>query len=510
MANVKFDRDRVLGNSIACLSRQGLCEFASKLCSAIKEDAGSGGFRGGVYPSNISMNDKGELAIGPASSADWQGEELEYLAPELYWNGRRSPASDVYSVGMVMYFAASGGKLPFEDECSDAQLRRMSGAVIKAPRAAGRRLGEIITKAISFKAGDRYQSMDELKTVLDSCNNNLFAPGASTSETVFGKSDDDLSDIERMMVDIMERGEINQEAPEVQEIVPASPEEMLKPKSRTENRAAKEEDVRIYTPAEQKPDEPEVIELHEEKNPLIEPIVFSGEQNGSVSYGKNLERERKIAEQVRKRRRRPIVFIGLLCAMLLVAAVIFNAMTRELNGPDSIIGTPTPAETDNPTMSIVVPTPDINVITTPEPTAEPEPEPEPVKEHTYTIYVEDVSWTVAKQRCEELGGHLVTISDVDELKIVTDLAEQYGVTRVWIGCRRVNGELEWVTGENIMYYPWGRGEPSYIDSGDNVDEDYLLLWNHNGWSYNDSRNDPVTDYPEMYSGNLAYVCEIDG
>ena len=70
MANVKFDRDKVLGNSIACLSRQALCEFASKLCSAIKEDAGSGGYRGGVYPSNISMSENGELAIGPASSAD--------------------------------------------------------------------------------------------------------------------------------------------------------------------------------------------------------------------------------------------------------------------------------------------------------------------------------------------------------------------------------------------------------------------------------------------------------
>lgn len=508
MANVKFDRDKVLGDSIACLSRQALCEFASKLCSAIKEDAGSGGFRGGVYPSNISMNDKGELAIGPASGADWQGEELQYLAPELYWNGRRSPASDVYSVGMVMYLAASGGKLPFEEECSDAQLRRMSGAVIKAPRAAGRRLGEIITKAISFKAGDRYQSMDEMKTVLDSCNNNLFAPGASTSEAVFGKNDDDLSDIERMMVDIMERGEINQEAPELPETVPATPEEMLKPAPRKDSPEPKDEDVRIYNPAEEKSAEPEVIELHEEKNPLIEPIVFSGEQAGSVRYSNNLERERKIAEQVRKRRRRPVVFIGLLCAMLLVAAIIFNAMTRELRGSESIIGTPTPAETNTLPTPIVVPTPDIEVISTPEPTTEVEPE--PVKEHTYKIFVEDVSWTVAKQRCEELGGHLVTISDVDELKIVTDLAEQYGVTRVWVGCQRVNGELEWVTGESITYYPWGRGEPSYVDSGDNVDEDYLLLWNHNGWSYNDSRNDPVTDYPEMYSGNLAYVCEIDG
>lgn len=505
MANVKFDPDKVLGTSIACLTRQALCEFASKLCSAVKEDAGSGGYRGGIYPSNISISESGMLAIGPASPDNWQGEELQYVAPEIYWNGRRSPACDVYSVGMVMYFAASGGKLPFEDECSDAQLRRMSGAAINIPRAAGRRLGEIIAKAISFKAEDRYQSMDEFKTVLDSCIKNLFVAGATTSEAVFGKNDDDLSDLERMMIDIMEQGEINQEAPELPEHIPETPEQLLKPKPKTESHEQPAEDVRIYQPAEPKP-AGEQSEKAQEPT-VIEPIIFSGTGN-EVQYSRNLERERKIAEQVRKRRRRPVVFIGILCALLIVAAIIFNAMTRELGKADVVFGTPDPAVITPSAAPIVIPTPNPEVVSSPEPSTEPEPQ-EP-KEHTYKIFVEDVSWTVARQRCEELGGHLVTISDVDELAIVTRLAEEQGVTRVWVGCSRQDGEMVWVTGEDIRYYPWANGEPSYVDYGDDVDEDYVLLWDHNGWSYNDSRNDPVADYPEMYSGNLAYICEIDG
>ena len=30
------------------------------------------------------------------------------------------------------------------------------------------------------------------------------------------------------------------------------------------------------------------------------------------------------------------------------------------------------------------------------------------------------------------------------------------------------------------------------------------------WVYNDSRNDPVSDYPGWYSGTIGFVCEFDG
>ena len=49
-----------------------------------------------------------------------------------------------------------------------------------------------------------------------------------------------------------------------------------------------------------------------------------------------------------------------------------------------------------------------------------------------------------------------------------------------------------------------------MDSYDGVYEDYVMLWNNNGWFYNDSRNDPVADYPGAYSGKIAYVCEFEG
>ena len=46
-----------------------------------------------------------------------------------------------------------------------------------------------------------------------------------------------------------------------------------------------------------------------------------------------------------------------------------------------------------------------------------------------------------------------------------------------------------------------------MDVNDQVAEDYVMLWNNNGWGYNDNRNDPIADYPQWYSGTVGFVCE---
>ena len=147
MAKAEFDPGKALGAKIAQMDKQELCTFVSALCRAVVAEVGSRGRRGGLYPENISVASDGAIAIGPAGKAPWQGQELQYVAPELYWNGQLSAASDVYSIGLMMYCAVSGGKLPLEGECEDPQLRRMGGGNPKAPKSAGRRLGTIIWTA---------------------------------------------------------------------------------------------------------------------------------------------------------------------------------------------------------------------------------------------------------------------------------------------------------------------------------------------------------------------------
>ena len=574
--NTKVDPQQVLGDKITQFNRRELCTFGSKLCAQILEDAGPGNYRGGVFPENISLDAEGNIAIGPAKTGDWEGQEAEFIAPELFWHGQASPAADVYAVGMLLYYAVSGGTLPFAEQGPEkARAIRMSGESFKAPQSAGRRLGEIIAKAAAFKTADRYKSVGEIKAMLDSCADNPYLDGGPSSELLFNKDAEQLSDVERLMVSIIEKSGQEDEpvpaaepapaeenAPDAEEPVPAdeaAPEEEPAAESDAE---PKDEEPILVIPDEAVPEtagppvidipeaflptedaeraeaealaeEPEnpgeapeeeptkapeaapeerpapelpVVQLREEKNPELEPVVPKRPITPAVQYGKSMERERKIAEKVKRRRRRPVVFVMMLCALLIIAAITVNAINNDKEQAQN-----PPAEASKTPEVVVNPPEQLPTEESEAPVESEAPaEPEQPKEPSYQLFIEDVSWTEARDRCVEKGGHLVVISDEAELQKVIDLAKSYGVNMLWIGCHRVDGTLVWETDDQVSVYPWDAGEPSYMDSYDGVYEDYVMLWNNNGWVYNDSRNDPVADYPGAYSGKVAYVCEFEG
>ncbi|MFT4147097.1 MAG: VWA domain-containing protein [Mobilitalea sp.] len=134
----------------------------------------------------------------------------------------------------------------------------------------------------------------------------------------------------------------------------------------------------------------------------------------------------------------------------------------------------------------------------------------------YKLFVEDISWEMASQKCQDMGGHLVTITSQAEMDEVIALAEQSDANYIWMGGNTSYGEYgkiigHWITGEEFSYSAWGVEEPSRVDFIDGADERYLMLWNVpslGGWSWNDQRNDPLADYTYL-SGEFAYICEFE-
>lgn len=41
--------------------------------------------------------------------------------------------------------------------------------------------------------------------------------------------------------------------------------------------------------------------------------------------------------------------------------------------------------------------------------------------HIYSLYNDTLTWEEAKVHCEEIGGHLVTITNKEEQNVITDL-----------------------------------------------------------------------------------------
>ena len=460
----RFDPERPLGAGIGRLGREELIRLALALCAAAQ--GSEGGAHGCIHPMNISLTPEG-AALGPKAGhapGDYSTDELEYMAPELFWDRELSSAADVYSIGLVLYAGVTGGRLPFfpcgpesitNEQRAAALRRRLNGEAVAVPPVAGEKLGEVLKKALAFDRAERYANTAELAADLKDC----VGEGDAAAMAAFGKSERELSEVERTMAGIIASFD-GDAAPAAPAETPAAP-----------------------SPAPEKPPE---VEYRVDKG-------FEQRPQKKAAPEKPPKRQPP-------RKRGALYAVLAICVVVVIAALVVNAVWGLPGGGEDEAVSPSPSASAEPS-----PTP------TPAPTPTPTPTPTPEPESTYQLFIEDVTWEEARDLCEEKGGHLVTVSDADELEKVTGLAETYGVSLVWIGFYRgQDGEIHWLNGEDIDYYIWGDGEPSGHDT-DGAAEDYGLLWQtDSGWIYNDSRNDPISAYPGIYSGNIAYICEYGG
>ena len=121
----------VLGAGLYALDRDALAALAQSLCRQLTE---RGAYHGGIRPENLGFDSQGGVTLGQPVGDDvnreWTPAELEYMAPEVFWNGTRTPSADVYAVGMLLYAGVTGGHLPFtpanatDEERAEALRRR--------------------------------------------------------------------------------------------------------------------------------------------------------------------------------------------------------------------------------------------------------------------------------------------------------------------------------------------------------------------------------------------------
>ncbi len=133
----------------------------------------------------------------------------------------------------------------------------------------------------------------------------------------------------------------------------------------------------------------------------------------------------------------------------------------------------------------------------------------------YELFKEALTWEEATERCQQMGGHLATITSQDEMDLLIQMAETEGVSYVWLGgytSYDSTGNVfgHWVTGEEFSFQVWSKDEPSRVDL-DGVEEWYIMLWNIpdlGGWTWNDQRNDPVSVSGAM-AEKMGFICEFE-
>lgn len=132
--------------------------------------------------------------------------------------------------------------------------------------------------------------------------------------------------------------------------------------------------------------------------------------------------------------------------------------------------------------------------------------------HYYYVFDISKNWTEAKDYCESIGGHLVTITTSDEQKFLTNKMLKVGFKNCyWLGGYKENNDFKWITGEDFTYSNWKSGEPNNQSSK----EDYLEIFRgtYNDISVgqwndimHDGRNGEL-DKPFYSPENMGFICE---
>jgi len=135
----------------------------------------------------------------------------------------------------------------------------------------------------------------------------------------------------------------------------------------------------------------------------------------------------------------------------------------------------------------------------------------------YKVYDLGMTWHDAKRNCEELGGHLATITSQEEQNFIEGLIVNHSKNIYWLGGtdEAHEGQWEWITGEPFDYTNWDYNEPNNA----NENEHYLQIYRKanpywaelsstgkwNDLSYNAYVRESEVDYFSL--DTVGFICE---
>lgn len=171
-----------------------IIKLGTDLCRALKLCRVHGIVHRDIKPENIFVSAAGNYKIGDFGVAkivdktkaglSRKGTHM-YMAPEVYSGRPYGATVDIYSLGIVMYKLLNKNRLPFMPKFpetitpvdkEEALYKRLRGDEIPEPQNGSRRLKQIVLKACSYSAADRYSTAEEMLKEL---------------ETLFCKAEDD-------------------------------------------------------------------------------------------------------------------------------------------------------------------------------------------------------------------------------------------------------------------------------------------------------------------------------
>lgn len=134
--------------------------------------------------------------------------------------------------------------------------------------------------------------------------------------------------------------------------------------------------------------------------------------------------------------------------------------------------------------------------------------------HSYKLFDSGCTQKQAIEICENLGGHLLTITSEEEQTFINSMIEDCTMKNIWLGGSYVNNEWYWITDEKFTYVNWNDGEPNNVFNSQNA----IMMYTYHGadndnntieiGKWNDE-NENGRNWDGYTSEETGFICEWD-
>lgn len=166
-------------------SEEEIVDFGIQLSSALETLEAKNIFHGNLTPDNIYVTNDGTYKIGGFSDFESKINDFSFVAPEIYKKESADFTTDIYSLGLIMYYMSNGNRLPFENESNDKKAaieKRISGTDVSTPENGSDKLKSVIMIACKADNKYRWKNAGNIKNALLSMKGNTVPVQAAVSE----------------------------------------------------------------------------------------------------------------------------------------------------------------------------------------------------------------------------------------------------------------------------------------------------------------------------------------